>query len=88
MKTITLDITNIETVRALHIYLAYMLGFPAYYGKNLDALYDCLTDVSKPTRIILHTKGVRGEMVAYMPRLMQVFRDCAQENSRLTIIHD
>ena len=88
MKTITLDITNIETVRALHIYLAYMLSFPAYYGKNLDALYDCLTDVSEPTRIILHTKGVRGEMAAYMPRLMQVFRDCAQENSRLTIIHD
>lgn len=88
MKTITLDITNIETVRALHIYLQYMLDLPAYYGKNLDALYDCLTDVSEPTRIILRTKGVRGEMVAYMPRLMQVFRDCAQENSRLTIIYD
>jgi len=22
------------------------MGFPGYYGQNLDALYDCLTDLS------------------------------------------
>ena len=88
MKTITLDITNIETVRALHIYLQYMLDLPEYYGRNLDALYDCLTDVSEPTRIILHTKGVRGEMTAYLPRFMQVLSDASEANPMIKVVQD
>ena len=40
MKTIRLDVTNIGTVKALHVYLAYMLDLPDYYGRNLDALHD------------------------------------------------
>ena len=40
MKKVELDIANIHTVRALHVYLAYKLNLPTYYGGNLDALYD------------------------------------------------
>lgn len=42
MKKVELDIGNIHTVRALHVYLAYKLNLPTYYGGNLDALYDAL----------------------------------------------
>lgn len=28
------------------------LGFPAYYGHNLDALWDCLTDLTRPTALV------------------------------------
>lgn len=28
------------------------LGFPDYYGQNLDALWDCLTDLTRPTVLI------------------------------------
>ena len=28
------------------------LGFPGYYGANLDALWDCLTDLTEPTALI------------------------------------
>ncbi len=28
------------------------LRFPDYYGRNLDALYDCLTDLTQPTALI------------------------------------
>ena len=85
MKTITLDITNIETVRALHIYLQYMLDFPSYYGKNLDALYDCLTDIGEETKLVVRAQGVRKETAAYMPKLTRVLEDAAQANPRLTI---
>ena len=88
MKTITLDITNIETVRALHIYLQYMLDLPAYYGKNLDALYDCLTDIGEDTQIAVRAQGVRGEISAYLPRLMKVLTDAADNNTHLTIFQD
>ena len=84
MKTITLELTHIETVRALHIYLAYMLALPAHYGRNLDALFDCLTDISEDTRIIVVAQGVRGETAAFLPRLMRVLHDAAQENPHLT----
>ena len=85
MKTITLEISNIETVRALHIYLAYKLDLPAHYGKNLDALHDCLCEIGEGTRIIVLSQGVRGEMAAYLPKLMQVLCDAADENPCLTI---
>lgn len=28
------------------------LGFPAHYGQNLDALWDCLTDLRTPTALV------------------------------------
>lgn len=28
------------------------LGFPDFYGQNLDALWDCLTDLTRPTALI------------------------------------
>lgn len=27
------------------------LSFPSYYGANLDALWDCLTDLTRPTAL-------------------------------------
>ena len=83
MKTIRLDISNIQTVRALHIYLAYMLQFPAHYGKNLDALHDVLCEESEERRILLAGKPAGVEMEGYLPRLMYVMEDCAQENMHI-----
>ncbi len=83
MKTIHLDISNIHTVRALHVYLAYMLDLPAYYGKNLDALHDALCEESETVRIVLCGASASEEMAAYLPRLVCVLEDSAQENSRM-----
>ena len=33
--------------------LAYAAGFPDWFGANLDALWDTLTDLSGPTALIL-----------------------------------
>lgn len=38
---------------ALHRVLAEKLAFPNWYGNNLDALYDCLTDLEEETHLIL-----------------------------------
>ena len=85
MRKVTLDIRNIETVGALHIYLQYKLDFPAYYGRNLDALYDLLTEMGEEVGIILLAEGVKGENAAYLPRLVCVMEDAAQENEKLHI---
>ena len=55
MKQITLPCMGLETKDALHSALAEVLDFPDWYGSNLDALYDCLTDLDDPVH--LHLTG-------------------------------
>ena len=86
MKTIELNITHIHTVRALHIYLAYMLELPPYYGRNLDALHDLLCENSEALRIVLAGEASGDEMKAYLPRLECVLMDCAEENGSLVYL--
>ena len=84
MRTIELDIRNIHTVRALHVYLRYMLRLAPHYGANLDALHDALCEESEQTRIVLRTgEGMSEEMTSYLLRLVSVFTDAAQESDRL-----
>lgn len=56
MKKITLDFGGLTSAAALtrreiHEYIAEKMAFPEYYGHNLDALYDCLTDITEPTAV-------------------------------------
>lgn len=38
------DLSDVRTMEAFHEAIAATLAFPDYYGRNLDALWDCLTD--------------------------------------------
>ena len=56
MRKVTLDFGGPVsaaglTRREIHEYIAEKMAFPEYYGHNLDALYDCLTDISEPTAV-------------------------------------
>ena len=51
----TIDCANISSKEELHRVLAETLHFPAHYGRNLDALYDCLGELSQKTHLILQT---------------------------------
>ena len=52
MKYVFLDGEKIASPAELHRVFAETLSFPDYYGKNLDALRDCLTDVREPVTVI------------------------------------
>lgn len=87
MKRIELDIRNIATREALHIYLQYMLDLPAYYGRNLDALNDLLSCESEEMEIVLYAKGCASEeMQSYLPKLKRAMQDAAQENPRVRVV--
>jgi hypothetical protein len=45
---IHIDARKLTDAAGLHAALTEALGFPATYGKNLDALIDCLSDLDKP----------------------------------------
>ena len=60
-----------------HDYLKEVFNFPDYYGKNLDALYDCLCEIGVETEIIL----INGEGVSR--DLIDTFADASCENENL-----
>lgn len=64
-----------------HNYLANQLHFPAWYGCNLDALYDCLTDLTADTELTLQN----WPQIGAMARAMRVMQDAAEENAHLKI---
>ena len=41
---ITIDLTNIRDKESFHDKIQEAIDCPSYYGRNLDALYDVLTD--------------------------------------------
>ena len=81
MLHIILNGAKLETKEAMHDYLAKMLHLPEYYGRNLDALHDCLTDIGEETELIL----LNWDAFDHTKRVMNVIVDAARENSNLKI---
>ena len=75
MKQITLDGNVLADAAKVHDYLIEMLEFPEYYGKNLDALHDCLTDL-EDVEIIITTPEEDG---AIYQRIVRIFKIAARE---------
>ena len=44
MNKIVIDLDIFETIKDFHLWLKEVCQFPDYYGCNLDALADCLSD--------------------------------------------
>ena len=60
-----------------HDYIKETLNFPDYYGKNLDALYDCLTEIGIETQI----KLINADLIPN--DLLETFIDASDENTFL-----
>lgn len=81
MQIIILDALRMQESEETHKYLKEMLKLPEYYGFNLDALYDCLTEEGG-----LVLKIVNSETAgAYFRRVHEVMLDAAEENPELYI---
>jgi ribonuclease inhibitor len=81
LQDITLDISTYEEKISLHRYLKEQLGFPFYYGANLDALFDELSSMTEPIHItLLYSTTPMGKMKEYTPRILRVFGDAASGN--------
>lgn len=80
---ITIDCTEIKNKEQLHELLAEALSFPSYYGHNLDALFDCLTDIRAKTTIRLLGWSELGD---WKEGFQNVFINAALEDTLLDII--
>jgi len=82
---ITLDAARMGSRKQAHRYLQQQLSFPDYYGCNLDALYDCLTDLDETEVAFSGTQEAEG---TYFDKIIRVFREAAGDNPRLRILND
>lgn len=85
MKTVILDGNVVHSREELHEYLAKEFGFPDYYGKNLDALHDCLTDYQEEAEIEFYEESLSRVLGVYTEALLRVLIDAAIETGRLRI---
>lgn len=69
-----------------HSYLAEKLDLPTWYGRNLDALYDVLTEIGTDTELILEAPAAVVENLGkYGEALLSAMQEAAEENPYLTI---
>ena len=81
MKQITLDGNILADIAQVHDYIKEMLDFPEYYGKNLDALFDCLTDLDN----VEITITAPEEDGAIFQKVLRVFKAANRENDGLKV---
>ena len=95
-RTALLD--PVDTLDGFYDEVAAALGLPAYFGRNLDALWDCLTDLDGPTALVLadwtragprpsgrvggDPRGVRGALPPSSPRSPSRWPDQASPPAR------
>ena len=87
MKEILIDGGAIFTSPDLHEALAGALAFPEHYGKNLDALYDCLTEAGKPVQIIVsYVAEMQDNLRRYADNLLNTLEAAEEKNPNISVI--
>ncbi|MBP5493941.1 MAG: barstar family protein [Lachnospiraceae bacterium] len=59
----TIDALKVNERKEAHEYLKEVFSFPEYYGKNLDALFDCLGEMRIDRITIINSE--KGENYFY-----------------------
>ena len=81
MEIIILDGAYMTDKEAVHAYLAKQLALPSHYGKNLDALADCLSELAAGTTVVLQNVAVmRKELGRYGDSLIEVFEEISADD--------
>lgn len=84
--SVTMNGADILDRGELHAFLAGALALPDWYGRNLDALWDCLTSLHEPLELrIQNYAALEEHLGAYTDLFIQVVRDAADENGRITL---
>ena len=86
MRKITIDGEVLKTRDSIHQHLKTVLGFPDYYGMNLDALYDVLITEDRETEIrITNEDKLTSNIGEYWNRLSDTLTDISLQNKKITI---
>ena len=81
-----IDCNGITTNKDFHEKLKQVLSLPDWYGHNLDAMHDCLTEIAAPVKLTLDNfSALKAALGEYAGKVMFVLHICAEENPNLEI---
>lgn len=85
---VELDGNEIRSIEEFHDKLKIILELPDYYGRNLDALWDCLTAwVDRPHRLVWKNfENSRLYMGEYADKALELFVEAEKEMPRVSPI--
>ena len=78
-EELLIDMSGIMDEETFHEYVSKKLSFPGYYGYNLNALWDCITDEdqsSMPDKLVV--EGLAA-LKGFLPELHDGFIECLQD---------
>lgn len=86
VKEYTIDLADLRDRADLHERIFEALPLPEWYGYNLDALYDVLTEPMEPCRIIfLHFEDAEEVLGGYAKALRHMLCDVMEENDDIEV---
>ncbi len=81
-RKIVMDV--LELNKKGHAYLKELFDFPEHYGENLDALYDCLCELSDTEVIVMNC----DDLNKFSLSVLDVFDEVADEYGNIKISYE
>jgi len=89
MAEIVLDGLKIQEIEDIHALFARELALPDWYGRNLDALFDCLTAPGGEVTVrLIHREALEARLGSRGPALSALLRRAAEENPHVTLLEE
>ena len=92
MREILIEGASFSSAEDVHAFLARELDFPSYYGSNLDALNDCLSDIDEKTSFsfFMADECPDGEeatsFAEFFPKVIRSAFRAARENESIEVL--
>ncbi len=86
MNFVIIDGRQMTDRLAAHIYLQKTLKLPEYYGKNLDALYDCLCEMKNVQIIVTYVAEMQDNLRRLADGFLNTFEAAAEKNPGISVV--
>ncbi|NLI54080.1 MAG: barstar family protein [Clostridiales bacterium] len=85
-RRLTLNAKRMTTRDEAHAHLSRRLRLPEWYGRNLDALNDCLGEIGAPTHLtVRYAPALEESLGEYGAKLLGVLRCAAEDNPNIRL---